>query len=154
MANTYTQLYVHIIFAVKNKNNFIPEKHRKEIEKYMCGIISNNNCKTLAMYCNPDHIHILIGVSPNIAISELAKRIKANTSRWINDKKLLKGYFEWQKGYGAFTYSKSQVASVIDYILGQEEHHKNTTFKDEYIKILQNFEIEYKDKYLYDWYDA
>jgi REP element-mobilizing transposase RayT len=153
MANTYTQLYVHIIFAVKNKNNFIPEKHREETEKYMCGIISKNSCKTLAIYCNPDHTHILIGISPNITISELLKKIKANTSRWINDKKLLNGYFEWQKGYGAFTYSKSQIPSVINYILDQSEHHKKTTFRDEYIKILEKFDIEYKDKYLYDWYE-
>lgn len=153
MANTYTQIYIQIVFAVKGRQNLIVEKHRDKLEKYMCGIIKNNKSKALAIYCNPDHTHILIGLHPVISISDMARDIKANSSKWINENKWFLGQFRWQEGYGAFTYSKSQIDMVAKYILNQPKHHKKTTFKDEYINFLKKFEIEYDEKYLFKWND-
>ena len=122
-------MYVQIIFAVKGRRNLISETHRDEIEKYICGVINNNKSKPLAIYCNPDHIHVLIGMNPSLSISDLVRDIKANSSRWINEKKWISEQFRWQEGYGAFTYSKSQLDSVIKYIIDQPEHHKMWSFK-------------------------
>ena len=152
MANTYTQMYVQIIFAVKGRRNLISETHRDEIEKYICGVINNNKSKPLAIYCNPDHIHVLIGMNPSLSISDLVRDIKANSSRWINEKKWISEQFRWQEGYGAFTYSKSQLDSVIKYIIGQPEHHKKWSFKHEYLELLKKYEIEFDEKYLFEWY--
>ena len=128
MANTYTQIYVQIVFAVKGRQNLISEKNREQLEKYICGIISNKKSKPIAIYCNPDHTHILIGLHPTISISEIARDIKTNSSKWINDKKWIVGKFRWQEGYGAFTYSKSQIDVVVKYILNQPIHHKKTSY--------------------------
>jgi len=151
MANTYTQVYVQIIFAVQGRENLIKEKFRDELEKYMCGIITNNNSKPIAIYCNPDHTHVLIGLHPSISVATIAGDIKAGSSKWINQNKFVMGKFSWQDGYGAFTYSKSQIEVVAKYILNQREHHIKKSFKDEYLSFLQKFEIEYNDKYLFDW---
>jgi putative transposase len=153
MPNTYSQMYVQVVFAVKGRENFIAERNRDELEKYMCGIINNHKSKPLAIYCNPDHVHILIGLHPTIAVSDLTRDIKANSSKFFNDKKWVKGKFQWQDGFGAFTYSRSQIDNVCKYILNQPEHHKKKTFKDEYLSMLKNFEIEYNDQYLFEWYD-
>jgi len=153
MANTYTQLYVQIIFAVKHRKNLIQEKYRIELEKYICGIVKNNKSKPLAIFCNPDHIHILIGLHPTIAISDITRDIKASSSKLINEKKWFSGKFNWQDGYGAFTYSKSQLNNVIKYILNQPDHHRKKTFKEEYLSFLKAFEIEYDEKYLFEWYE-
>ncbi|MBK8982864.1 MAG: IS200/IS605 family transposase [Ignavibacteria bacterium] len=153
MANTYTQLYVQIIFAVKHRENVIQEKYRIEVEKYICGIIKNNKSKPLAIYCNPDHIHILIGLHPTLAVSDFTRDIKANSSNFINEKKWFSRKFNWQDGYGAFTYSKSQLDNVIKYILNQPNHHRKKTFKEEYLSFLKAFEIEYDEKYLFEWYE-
>jgi len=152
MANTYTQIYVQIVFAVKGRENLIHEKHREELEKYICGIVNNKGSKPLAIYCNPDHLHILIGLNPNNAVSDITRDIKANSSKWINERKFLKGKFNWQEGYGAFTYSKSQIDIVAKYINNQPIHHKKTSFKDEYLNILKKAEIEFEEKYLFEWY--
>ena len=136
MANTYTQLYVQLVFAVKGRQHLIPEKIRDETEKYICGIIKNERSKPLAIYCNPDHTHILIGLHPAVSISDITRKIKANSSKWLNEKKYLIGVFHWQEGFGAFTYSKSQIDRVIKYIINQHEHHKKSTFKEEYLKLL------------------
>jgi len=151
MANTYTQIYVQIVFAVKGRQNLISEKFRVELEKYICGIIKNEKSKPLAIYCNPDHTHILIGLHPSVSISDITKKIKANSSKWINEKGFIKGQFRWQEGFGAFTYSKSQMNNVVKYILNQPEHHKKSNFKEEYIKLLNDFDIDYKDIFLFDW---
>jgi len=153
MANTYTQLYIQIVFSVQGRQNLISEEHRDELEKYICGIVRNNKSKPLAIYCNPDHAHILIGLNPTISISNMARDIKGNSSKWINDKKWISGHFNWQEGFGAFTYSKSQIDSVIKYILNQYEYHKKSSFKDEYLKILKKFDIQFDDKYLFEWYN-
>lgn len=146
-------MYVQIIFAVKGRRNLIRETHSDEIEKYICGIINNNKSKPLAIYCNPDHIHILVGMNPSVALSDLVRDIKANSSRWINDKKWISEQFRWQEGYGGFTYSKSQLDTVIKYILRQPEHHKKWSFKQEYLELLKRFEVEFEEKYLFEWYE-
>lgn len=153
MANTYTQIYVQIVFAVKGRENLIKDKFREELEKYMCGIITNNKSKPLAIYCNSDHTHILIGLHPSVSISTITGDIKSGSSGWINSNKLISEKFNWQDGYGAFTYSKSQIDNVIKYILNQHEHHKKRTFKEEYLSILHKLEISYDEKYLFDWYN-
>ena len=153
MANTYTQILVQIVFAVKGRQNLITEKHREQIEKYICGIVNNKKSKPLAIYCNPDHCHILIGLHPSVSISEMARDIKANSSKWINENKWIMGKFAWQEGYGAFTYSRSQLNRVVQYIRKQPEHHRKKTFREEYIAFLGEFEIEYDDKYVFEFHD-
>ena len=153
MANTYTQLYVQIIFAVKGRSNLVSAKHREELEKYICGIITNKRSKPLAIYCNPDHIHVLIGLHPALSISEITRDIKANSSKFINEKRWITGKFLWQDGFGAFTYAKSQLDKVIKYILNQPLHHKRQTFKEEYLEFLKKFKIQYSEQYLFEWYD-
>ena len=153
MANTYSQIIVQFVFAVKSRDNLISSKNREELEKYISGIIENKGQKMLAIYAMPDHIHILVGMKPNISISDLVRDIKSNSSRFINESKWIRGKFSWQEGYGAFSYSKSHLNNVVKYILNQEEHHKKKKFKDEYLEFLEKFEIEYKDEYLFDWID-
>lgn len=153
MANTYTQLYVQFVFTVEGKGNFIKERFRDEIEKIMCGIITNHKSKTYAIYCNPDHTHIFVGMHPTISASKLAEQIKSGSSKWLNRKKYIVGRFQWQDGFGAFTYSKSHIDNVVKYIQNQPEHHKKQTFKDEYISFLNKFDVDYDPKYLFEWYD-
>ena len=151
MANTYSQIYIHIIFAVQGRQNLIPKKHREELHKYITGIVQNRGQKMLAIFCMPDHSHILTGMKPSISVSDLARDIKAGSSKFINENKWMKGKFNWQEGFGAFSYSRSQIDTVINYILCQEEHHKKRTFKDEYIELLKKFEVQYDEQYLFKW---
>ena len=152
MSNTYSQIYIQIVFAVKGRQAFIKENFREELQKYISGIIAQKKQKLYAIYCMPDHTHILVSMKPDIAISDLVRDIKSNSSSFIDDKKFVKN-FSWQSGFGAFSYSKSQSENVVDYILNQPEHHKKKTFKEEYIDFLQKFEIEYDEKYLFEFYD-
>lgn len=152
MANTYTQMYVQIIFAVLGRANVVKETHRHELEKYICGIISNKKCKPIAIFCNPDHTHVFLGLHPGISVSDITRDIKASSSKFINDKKMIQGKFAWQDGFGSFTYSRSQIDDVSKYILNQPEHHKHRSFKDEYLIILQKNDIQYDDRYLFEWY--
>lgn len=153
MANTYTKLYTQFVFSVKHRENLIHETFRDELEKVMCGIIRNHKCTLYAIYCNPDHVHILIAMHPNIAPSKLMEQVKSASTNWINEKKFVKGKFEWQKGFGAFSYSESSLDNVIRYIENQPEHHKKKRFKDEYLDLLKRYDIEYKEEYLFDWFD-
>ena len=153
MANTYSQLIIQIVFAVNGRDNLISSKNREELEKYICGIIENKGQKMLAIYIMPNHAHILVGMQPNITISDLTRDIKANSSKFINQSKWVKGKFSWQEGFGAFSYSKSQIDSVVKYILNQEEHHMKKTFKEEYLEFLNKFDVEYKEEYLFNWID-
>lgn len=149
MANTYSQLYIHIIFAVKGRQSLISEKWKEELYKYITGIITNKGQKLIAINGMPDHIHLLIGLKPDKAISDLVRDIKSNSSKFINDGKWVNGRFEWQTGFGAFSYSHSQLTNVINYIQRQEDNHKTKTFKEEYIEFLKSFNIEFKDEYLF-----
>ncbi|MBP1676591.1 MAG: putative transposase [Bacteroidetes bacterium] len=153
MANTYTQLYVQIVFAVKNRENIISEKIRYELEKIMCTIVTDKQSRPLAVYCNPDHTHILVGLHPAISVSAMAEAIKSGSSGWINREKKFYGKFSWQSGYGAFTYSKSQIDSVVKYIQNQPEHHKHKTFREEYLEFLEKFNIRFDQQYLFDWFE-
>lgn len=153
MADAYTQLYIQIVFAVRGRQSLIAEKYRDELEKYICGIISNNRSKPLAIYCNPDHTHVLMGLNPAISIADMVRDIKATSTKWINDKQFMASQFRWQKGYGAFSYSKSQIDAVIKYIRNQPEHHKKASFREEYLHILDKLKIEFKPEHLFEWYD-
>ncbi len=151
MANTYSQIYIQVVFAVKGRQSLIIEKYREELQKFISGIVSNRNQKLLAIYCMPNHTHILLGLNPNIALSDLMRDIKAGSSKFINEQNWIKSKFAWQEGYGAFSYSQSQVQHVIDYILNQEAHHRGKTFKEEYLDFLDKFQIDYQSEYLFDW---
>ena len=151
MANTYSQIYIHVVFAVEGRRNLIPKQHRETLHKYITGIVQNRDQKMLSIFCMPDHSHILVGMKPSISISNLTRDIKAGSSKFINDNKWIAGKFNWQVGFGAFSYSRSQIDNVIKYILNQEIHHKRKTFKEEYLELLKKFEIEYEEKYLFKW---
>lgn len=150
MPNTYTQIHIHFVFAVKYRLGIISNNWKNDLYKYITGITQNNKHKMLAINGISDHIHLLIGVRPSQSISDLMKDIKQSSSLWINENKLTNRHFEWQEGYGAFSYSKSQIDNVIKYIQNQEEHHKIKTFKEECIGFLQKFEIEYDEKYIFE----
>lgn len=150
MANTYSQLYIHIVFTVKGRQNLISKNWKAEIYKYITGIVSNKGQKLITINGMPDHIHILIGLKPDKSISDLVKDIKANSSKFINEKKWINGKFEWQNGFGAFSYSHSHLTNIIKYIENQEEHHKTRTFKQEYIGFLKLFDVDFKNEYLFD----
>jgi putative transposase len=151
MPNTYSQIYIQIVFAVQGRQNLIPNQKREELQKYLTGIIQKREQILLSIYSMPDHTHLLVGLKPNISISDLVRDIKAGSSKFINDNHWVKGKFNWQEGFGAFSYSKSQIDNVIKYILNQTEHHKKKTFKEEYIEFLKKFAIEYDEKYLFEW---
>ena len=151
MANTYTQLYIQIVFSVKGRQNLIQKNWKDELYKYICGIISNKEQKVYAIGGISDHIHILLSIKPNTTISDLVRDIKANSSKWINEKRFINGKFEWQEGFGAFSYAQSQLNHVISYINNQEQHHQRKTFKDEYLDLLQKFNVQYDEKYLFKW---
>jgi REP element-mobilizing transposase RayT len=153
MANTFTQIYIQIIFAVKGRQNLIRKEYKEEIHKYITGILKNKKQKLLAINCMPDHTHIFAGLKPDIKISDLVRDVKSISSGFINDKKFVKGKFSWQHGFGAFSYSHSHIDRVVKYVLNQEEHHKKRTFREEYIGLLEKFNIEYDPKYIFEFYD-
>lgn len=153
MANTYTQIYIHYVFVVKGRDNLIKENLREELQKYITGIVKNQGHLCFAIYSMPDHTHILIGLNPKQSVSDLARDIKASSSKWLNEKQFLKSKFSWQIGYGAFSYAQSQVATVVNYIDNQPEHHRKTTFREEYVNFLSKFKIDYKEEYLFEFLD-
>lgn len=153
MSNTYTQLYIQLVFAVKGRNNFISYDWEEELYKYITTVVQNDKHKMLAINGMPDHIHIFLGLNPAIAISDLVKDIKRASNNLINEKGLIKGRFEWQSGYGAFSYAKSQIDQVCKYIINQKIHHSKIPFKTEYISLLKLFEIDFKDEYLFEFYE-
>jgi putative transposase len=151
MANTYSQIYVQVVFAVYGRENLIGSEWRDELYKYITGIVKNHRQKLLAVNGVGDHIHILLNIQPSVALSELVRDIKANSSRWINEKRLVRGKFQWQEGFGAFSYSLSQLDDVIGYIQRQEEHHQKVSFKKEYLTYLERFNVDFDDRYVFDW---
>ncbi len=153
MPNTYTQLLTQLVFAVKGRQSLILEPVRDRIEKYICSTASHKKHKPLAIYIMPDHLHFLIGLSPDQSISDLVKEIKISSNNFINDNHLTNQKFAWQESFGAFSYSKSALDKVVKYILNQKEHHKKQTFRQEYIQFLKKFEIDYNEKYLFEFYD-
>jgi len=153
MSNTYTQLYIQLVFAVKGRKNFIHLEWEDELQKYITAIVQTDKHKMLSINGMPDHIHIFIGLNPAIAISDVVKDIKRASNNWINDKGFLKNKFEWQSGYGAFSYSRSHIERVCNYIANQKEHHAKCSFKEEYIRTLKLFNIPFKDEYLFEFYE-
>ena len=149
--STFSQIYIQVVFAVKGRNSLIAQSWEEELYKYITGIITNKGQKLIAINGMPDHIHILIGMKPSCCLSDLVREIKKSSNAFINEKKFSKFKFEWQKGYGAFSYSHSSLDNVIAYIQNQKEHHKNKSFREEYIDFLKKFEVEYKDEYLFNW---
>lgn len=151
MSGTFSQIYIQVVFAVKGRENLIGKQWKDQLHKYIAGIITGKDQKSIIVNGMSDHIHAFIGLRPAMAISDLVRDIKNNSSNFINDKKFVKGKFSWQEGYGAFSYSHSQIEKVYNYILNQEEHHQKKTFREEYIGLLKKFEIDYNEKYLFDW---
>ena len=153
MANTYSQINIQCVFAVKGRENIITKNFRDDLHKYMSGILRNDNAYPLAVGGWKDHVHVFFELNPNDKISDLMRMLKATSSKWINDNRLIRGKFQWQEGYGAFSYSRSQRNNVINYIMNQEEHHRTKTFREEYLELLKKFEIEYKDEYVFEFYE-
>ncbi len=151
MAGTYSQIYIHVVFAVKERENLLQKPWQIEVFKYMNGIIKGKNQKPIIVNGVEDHVHLFFGLQPSMSISEMVRDIKSNTTKFINDNKFVKGKFLWQEGYGAFSYSHSHIDNVYQYILNQEIHHQKKTFKEEYIEFLQKYEIEHDEKYLFNW---
>lgn len=149
MANTYTQIYIQIVFAVKGRQNLISKNNKEELYKYITGIVTNEGQKLIAINGMPDHIHILIGLKPDKALSDLVRAIKANSSRFINKQNWINGKFEWQTGFGAFSYSHSQLDNVFKYIQNQDKHHQKKTFKEEYQDFLKAFNVDYEEIYIF-----
>jgi len=153
MANSYTQLYVQMVFAVKYRQSLIVPEVKDRIEKYICGIASNIKCKPISIYCNPDHLHLLVSIKPVVSVADAIRDMKSFSSRYINENRLVKGHFEWQTGYGAFSYGQSQVEGVKAYIANQYNRHKKQSFKEEYLALLAAFQVDYDETYLFDWLD-
>jgi putative transposase len=149
MANTYTQIHLHLIFAVQNRKSLIQNSWKDRLYEYITGIIQTNTHKMIIINGMPDHLHIAIGMRPIQSLSDLMQDIKGNSSKWINDNKLAAGKFQWQEGYGAFSYNKSLLPKLINYIKNQETHHKKKTFLEEYKEFLKVFEIEYDERYIF-----
>jgi putative transposase len=149
MANTYTKIYIQIVFAVQGRLNLIASDHKEELQQYITGIITNKGQKLLAIHAMPDHAHIFIGQRPDIALSDLVRDIKNNSSKYINQRRWIRGKFLWQEGFGGFSYSASHIDAVVKYILNQEKHHAKRKFKSEYLELLERFGIEYDEKYLF-----
>jgi putative transposase len=153
MANTYTRLYIQIVFAVQGRQSLIQTSWKNDLNKYISGTITNLGHKSINVNGMPDHIHAFVGLHPSTAISDLVREIKTSSTQFINENNLIKGKFNWQSGYGAFSYSQSQISQVYEYIANQEIHHKKKTFKDEYLEFLKEFDIAFDDKYLFDFLD-
>lgn len=153
MANTYTQLYIHLIFAVQHRDRLIHSSFKEELQKYITGLIQNKGNILLSINLMPDHGHIFLGLNPVNAISDLVGVMKKSSSDFINDKRWLQDKFNWQEGYGAFSYSHSHIDRVIKYIANQEKHHKKNTFREEYTEVLKSFNILYNDKYVFKYFD-
>ena len=153
MANTYTQINIHAIFAVHSRENILFLKYRNELYKYISGILNHNKQFSLAVNGDRDHVHVFFEMHPTIALSDVIRIVKSNSSKWINDRNFVKGRFSWQEGYGAFSYSRSQRNKVIKYIMNQEKHHNKRTFREEYLNLLKKFQIDFDDHYVFEFYD-
>jgi putative transposase len=151
MPGTYSQIYIHIVFAVKGRASLIHSSWEERLYKYITGIVQNKEQKMLAINGMPDHIHFFIGMNPSTSISDLVREVKKSSNEFINENKFTKGKFAWQEGYGAFSYGHSQLNIVIQYIRNQKQHHTKKTFKEEYLDFLKKFEVDYNEKYLFDW---
>ena len=151
MANTYSQVYLQFVFAVRGRQSLINPENNEELQKYITGIVQNRKQKMLAINNMPDHLHLFVGFGTTMSMADFMEEVKAISSKFINENGWVKGKFEWQRGYGVFSYSRSQIDNVIKYIINQQEHHKRKTFKEEYLEFLKKFEVEYDERYLFEW---
>ena len=151
MANTYSQIYLQFVFAVQSRQSLIAKVYKEELHKYITALTQARKAKMLAVHCMPDHIHLLVGFPPAVLISDFVKQIKVESNEFINQKNWIKGKFSWKEGYGVFSYSHSQIPQVCQYIFRQEQHHKKTTFKQEYFEFLEKFDVPFEERYLFEW---
>ena len=151
MANTYTQIYIQVVFALRARQCLIAKAFKEELYKYIAGIIEGENQKLIAINGMSDHLHILIGLKPTMALSDLVGEIKASSSNFINNKRWVRGKFSWQEGFGGFSYSYSQLGAVARYIENQEAHHAKRSFKEEYMELLRKFNVEHDERYVFKW---
>lgn len=153
MANTFSQIYLQFVFAVKHRQALIPKENKEELHKYITGLVQNRKSKMLAVHCMPDHAHIFVGFKPVMEISDLVKEIKVESNEFINDKNWVSSKFNWQNGYGVFSYSQSHIDAVVKYVLNQEAHHQKKTFRSEYNQLLEKFQVPFEEKYLFDFFE-
>lgn len=149
MANTYTQIYIQVVFAVQGRRNLIQPDRKAELQKYITGIVTRQGQKLLAIHCMPDHTHLLIGLKPDKALSDLVREIKTGSTHHINEQRWMAGRFSWQEGFGAFSYSHSQITAVIRYVENQVEHHKKQSFREEYLEFLAKFRVPFDERYIF-----
>jgi putative transposase len=153
MANTYTQLYIQLVFATKDREHLIPKQWKEQVQQYMTQVIQKRKHKLLAINCMPDHTHIFIGQNPAHSLSDLVEQTKIATTKFIKKQPWMRFDFAWQKGFGAFSYSRSHIDRVVKYVHNQEEHHRKRTFREEYLDMLNKFEVEYDEKYVFQFFD-
>ncbi len=151
MSSTLSQIYIHIVLAVRGRECIIHPSWEQELFKYITGIVKNKDQHLLVINGMPDHLHFIIRIRPSCSLSDLMREIKKSTNDFINDRKFLNHKFYWQEGYGAFSHSQYEVEKIVNYIKNQKEHHKTVSFKTEYYKLLSDFQIDYKDEYLFQW---
>jgi putative transposase len=153
MANTYTQIYIQVVFAVRNRAALISPQWKERLHKYITGIVQNRGHKLLAINSMPDHLHIFIGMKPDEALSDLVRDVKRDSTNFVNQEIRPRGKFGWQEGFGAFSYSRSDIDAVVKYILHQEEHHRRRTFREEYETFLKEFAVEYDTRYVFEYFE-
>lgn len=153
MANTFSQIYLQFVFAVKHRQCLIPHEQKDELHQYITGLVQNRKSKMLAVHSMPDHAHIFVGFKPVMEISDFVKEVKVESNEFINGKQWVKSKFAWQTGYGVFSYSQSHIDAVVKYILNQEKHHQKKPFKQEYHQLLEKFQVPFEEKYLFDFFD-
>jgi len=150
MANTNTQIYIHIVFASEGRQSLIQPEYNDELQKYITGIVSVRKQKLIAINNMPDHLHLLAGLKPDLSLSNLVRDVKANSSKFINEKRWVAGRFSWQEGFGAFSHSRSQLGTVIRYIENQQKHHAKKSFREEYVELLEKFAVDYDRRYIFN----
>lgn len=150
MSSTYSQIYIQVVFAVQGRQSLIRYSWEENLHKYITGIVQGKQQKMIAINGMPDHIHFLIGMKASCSLSDLVREIKKSSNEYIRENNFCNGFY-WQDGFGAFSYSHSQLDNVVKYIMNQKEHHRQKSFKEEYLEFLKKFEIEYKDEYLFEW---
>ena len=149
MANTYSQIYLQVVFAVEGRQNLIQKRNKQELHKYITGIVTERGQKLLAVHCMPDHTHVLIGLKPFVALSDVVRDVKNASTNFVNRTKWVAGRFSWQEGFGAFSYGHSQLTGIINYVKDQEQHHASRTFRQEYIQFLKKYEIDHDEKFIF-----
>ena len=153
MAGTFSQIYLQFVFAVKGRQSLIAKENKEELHKYITGLVQNRKAKMLAVHCMPDHAHLFVGVKPAIFLPDFIKEIKVASNLFINEKHWVRKPFNWQEGYGVFSYSHSHIDRVVKYVLNQETHHRKSNFRNEYIGLLNKFEIPFEEKYVFEFLD-